>query len=95
MLAGAALGRHRVAGTVARPGSHRTVRALVAHGSSEQRVMTPAAGRLSTSIHISNANCGEGAATICRCAWACRLTAEISPRFAKYAFLRALSTTGA
>jgi hypothetical protein len=40
----------RVAGAVARPGSHRTVRALVAHGSSGRRVMNPAAGRLSTSI---------------------------------------------
>ena len=39
----------RVAGTVARPGSHRTVRALFAHGSSGQRVINPAVGRSSTS----------------------------------------------
>ena len=36
----------RVAGAVARPGSHRTVRTLVVYGSSGRRVMTPAAGRL-------------------------------------------------
>jgi hypothetical protein len=35
----------RVAGTVARPGSHGTVRTLVVYGSSGRRVMTPAAGR--------------------------------------------------
>ena len=35
----------RVAGAVARPGSHRTVRTLVVYGSSGRRVMTPAAGR--------------------------------------------------
>ena len=33
----------RVAGAVARPGSHRTVRTLVVYGSSGRRVMTPAA----------------------------------------------------
>ena len=38
----------RVAGAVARPSSHRTVLALFAHGSSGWRVVTPAAGRLST-----------------------------------------------
>src|SRR5512135_417449 len=38
-------GRTRVAGAVARPGSHRTVRTLVVYGSSGRRVMTPAAGR--------------------------------------------------
>jgi hypothetical protein len=38
----------QVAGAVARPGSHRTVLALFAHGSSGRRVVTPAAGRLST-----------------------------------------------
>jgi len=31
----------RVAGAVARPGSHRTVRTLVVYGSSGRRVMTP------------------------------------------------------
>ena len=36
----------RVAGAVARPGSHRTVRTLFVYGSSGRRVMTPAAGRL-------------------------------------------------
>jgi AAA ATPase domain len=35
----------RVAGAVARPGSHRTVRTLFVYGSSGRRVMTPAAGR--------------------------------------------------
>ena len=39
----------RVAGAVARPGSHRTVRTLVVYGSSGRRVMTPAAGRFATS----------------------------------------------
>ena len=35
----------RVAGTVARPGSHRTVLVLFTHGSSGRRVANPAAGR--------------------------------------------------
>ena len=35
----------RVAGAVARPGSHGTVRTLFVYGSSGRRVMTPAAGR--------------------------------------------------
>jgi hypothetical protein len=35
----------RVAGAVARPGSHGTVLALFAHGSSGRRVINPAAGR--------------------------------------------------
>ena len=39
----------RVAGTVTRPGSHRTVRTLVVYGSSGQRVANPAAGRFATS----------------------------------------------
>jgi hypothetical protein len=39
----AAIGR--VAGAVARPGSHRTVLALFAHGSSGRRVANPAVGR--------------------------------------------------
>ena len=42
-------GRTRVAGAVARPGSHRTVRTLVVYGSSGQRVANPAAGRFATS----------------------------------------------
>jgi hypothetical protein len=46
---GAIEGVGRVAGTVARPGSHRTVRTLFVYGSSGQRVMNPAAGRSSTS----------------------------------------------
>jgi hypothetical protein len=37
--------RCRVAGAVARPGSHRTVLALFAHGSSGRRVANPTAGR--------------------------------------------------
>jgi putative transposase len=37
--------RCRVAGTVARPGSHRTVLVLFTHGSSGRRVANPAAGR--------------------------------------------------
>ena len=37
--------RRRVAGTVARPGSHRTVLVLFTHGSSGRRVVNPAAGR--------------------------------------------------
>jgi len=41
----AAITATRVAGAVARPGSHRTVRTLVVYGSSGRRVMTPAAGR--------------------------------------------------
>ena len=36
----------RVAGTVARPGSHRTVLVLFTHGSSGRRVANPAAGLL-------------------------------------------------
>jgi hypothetical protein len=47
---------NRVAGAVARPGSHRTVRALVAHGSSGRRVVNPTAGRLATSIYLSHPN---------------------------------------
>ena len=39
----------QVAGTVARPGSHRTVRTLFVYGSSGRRVATPAAGRFATS----------------------------------------------
>ena len=39
----------RVAGAVARPGSHRTVRTLFVYGSSGRRVVTPAAGRFATS----------------------------------------------
>ncbi len=39
----------RVAGAVARPGSHRTVRTLFVYGSSGRWVMTPAAGRFATS----------------------------------------------
>jgi len=42
-------GRTRVAGTVARPGSHRTVRTLFVYGSSGPRVANPAAGRFATS----------------------------------------------
>jgi putative transposase len=45
----AAVAGARVAGAVARPGSHRTVRTLVVYGSSGRRVMTPAAGRFATS----------------------------------------------
>src|SRR5450432_2389205 len=43
------VGRTRVAGTVARPGSHRTVRTLFVYGSSGQRVIDLAAGRFATS----------------------------------------------
>ena len=35
----------RVAGAVARPGSHRTVLVLFTHGSSGRRVVNPAVGR--------------------------------------------------
>jgi len=42
-------GRTRVAGTVARPGSHRTVRTLFVYGSSGRQVANPAAGRFATS----------------------------------------------
>ena len=45
MMVARAAGSSRVAGTVARPGSHRTVRTLVVYGSSGRQVMTPAAGR--------------------------------------------------
>ena len=41
--------RTRVAGTVTRPGSHRTVRTLFVYGSSGRRVAIPAAGRFATS----------------------------------------------
>jgi glycosyltransferase involved in cell wall biosynthesis len=44
-LLAAAAGERRVAGAVARPGSHRTVLALFAHGSSGRRVVNPAVGR--------------------------------------------------
>jgi IS30 family transposase len=43
-LTGAHAAIGRVAGAVARPGSHRTVLALFAHGSSGRRVVNPAAG---------------------------------------------------
>lgn len=36
----------RVAGAVARPGSHRTVQVLFTYGSSGRRVVNPGAGRL-------------------------------------------------
>jgi len=53
--AGAARPPGRVAGTVTRPGSHRTVRTLVVYGSSGRRVMTPVAGRFATSNHPHSA----------------------------------------
>ena len=58
----------RVAGAVARPGSHRTVRTLFVYGSSGRRVMNPAAGRFATSNHPHSASCGGSGATICWCA---------------------------
>ena len=59
----------RVAGAVARPGSHGTVRTLVVYGSSGRRVMTPAAGRFATSNHPHSASCGDSGTTTCRGAW--------------------------
>ena len=47
----------RVAGAVARPGSHRTVRTLLVYGSSGRRVVNPAAGRFAS----SNKNIGDHA----------------------------------
>jgi group II intron reverse transcriptase/maturase len=79
----------RVAGAVARPGSHRTVRTLFVYGSSGQRVANPAAGRLSTSIHPhSSASWSWAGATISR-AWRCSSTSKTSPRSVKYRVRRA------
>jgi hypothetical protein len=60
---------YRVAGAVARPGSHRTVHALFAHGSSGRRVVNPAAGRFSTLIYPHSASCGGSGAAMGRCRW--------------------------
>jgi hypothetical protein len=74
----------RVAGAVARPGSHRTVRTLFVYGSSGRRVANPAAGRLTTSIHPhSSTSCCWAGATI-SCAWRCSSTSTSSPRSVKY-----------
>jgi hypothetical protein len=82
----------RVAGTVARPGSHRTVRTLFVYGSSGQRVVNPAAGRFATSNHPHSASCGGSGATMCWCARRCSSTRKTSPRLAKYTLRRPWST---
>ena len=88
-------GRTRVAGAVARPGSHRTVLVLFTHGSSGRRVVNPAAGRLSTLAYPhSSANCSWVGATISSCQARCRSTSERRPRSAKYRGRSALSTCG-
>ena len=85
----------RVAGAVARPGSHRTVLVLFTHGSSGRRVVNPAAGRLSTLAYPhSSANCSWVGATISSCQARCRSTSERRPRWAKYRGRSALSTCG-
>ena len=85
----------RVAGTVARPGSHGTVLVLFAHGSSGRRVANPAAGRLATSIYPhSSASCSWAGVTISLCARWCSSTSETSPRSVKNRGRRARSTCG-
>jgi hypothetical protein len=81
--------QRQVAGAVARPGSHRTVRALFASGSSGRRVVTPAAGRLSTSIYpCSRGMIGWAGALKAGRRSRCRTATEINPRLAKYALRR-------
>jgi hypothetical protein len=64
--------RCRVAGAVARPGSHRTVLALFADGSSGRRVANPAAGRFATSIYpCSRAMVGRAGALMAGRRWPC------------------------
>src|SRR3954451_23035795 len=87
-----AVAQTRVAGAVARPGSHRTVRTLVVYGSSGRRVVNPAAGRLATSNHPHSASCGGSGAAMCWDAVRWRSTRKISPRLAKYALRRPWST---
>ncbi len=86
--------RSRVAGAVARPGSHRTVRTLVVYGSSGRRVVNPAAGRFATSNHPHSASCGDWGATMCMDAWRCISTRATSPRSRKNARFRPWSTAG-
>lgn len=81
--------RCRVAGAVARPGSHGTGLALFASGSSGRRVANPAAGRFSTSFYpCFRAMVGwAGALMAGRRVW-CSLATETSPRRVKYALRR-------
>ncbi|MEA2232909.1 MAG: hypothetical protein QOD83_2725, partial [Solirubrobacteraceae bacterium] len=79
----------RVAGTVARPGSHRTVLALFAHGSSGRRVANPPVGRLSTSIYpCSRAMVGWAGAVMGGRLLRCSVATDVNPRAAKYALRR-------
>ena len=81
--------RCRVAGAVARPGSHRTVLALFAHGSSGRRVANPAAGRLSTSCYsCARAMIGWAGALMGESRARCSAATDVSPRRAKYALRR-------
>ncbi len=85
----------RVAGAVARPGSHRTVLALFAHGSSGQRVANPAAGRFATSTYPQSSTISSWVgATTSRRLWRCSSTRRIRPRAVKYVTGMALSTAG-
>ena len=81
--------RCQVAGAVARPGSHRTVLALFAHGSSGRRVANPAVGRLSTSIYpCSRAMIGWAGAVMGGRLLRCSVASDVRPRAAKYALRR-------
>ncbi len=85
----------RVAGAVARPGSHGTVLALFAHGSSGRRVMTPAVGRLSTSRYRQSSTiCARRGAMMSRRRSRCRSTSRVRPCSVKYFTGMALSTAG-
>jgi hypothetical protein len=91
----AALAVCRVAGAVARPGSHGTVLALFAHGSSGRRVANPAAGRVSTSTYPqSSTSWGWTGATMSLREWRCRSTRRVKPCAVKYFTGMALSTAG-
>ena len=76
-------------GRLPAPGSHGTVLALFAHGSSGRRVVTPAAGRFATSIHPhSSVSCCWAGAAISWWVRRCSPTSDTSPRSAKYALRR-------
>jgi len=86
-------GQDRVAGGITPPSSHRTGQVLFTSGSSGRRVMTPVAGRVSTSPYPStNISCAGAAMGWRR---ACHMSAsETSPRSAKYALRSPRSTAG-
>ena len=84
----------RVAGAVARPGSHRTVRTLFVYGSSGRRVMTPAAGRFATSKSSPQRQLRRFGGDDVLVRAAVHVDQGHEPAFAKYALRRPWSTAG-